>query len=189
MKAQIERDKDLAYNQTLRGKAACDRMVANARTIKVRENANIDAKNKAAQAEMDIILAANAAKRDSAQSYLNAVKARFNARIQQVKAERQVDRADEQNALAIKRTDLATALAKATAAREDSGRKLALLKKRQAELQTASLANWSNKLAMFKNDGTQHHAYQLSSMPTKVLEVTPVVETATVTYVGDDTEY
>ena len=188
LQAQIERDKDLAYNQTLRGKAACERMIADARMIKIRENANIDAKNTTAQAEMDIILAANTAKRDSAQAYLNAVKARFNARIQQVKAERQVDRADELNILAIRRTDLATALAKATAAREDSTRRLAELKKRQAELQTASLANWSNKLAMFKNVSTQPNAIQIDTTPSQ-LAATPVIETAVVTYIGDDEEF
>ena len=149
-KAQIERDTKLAFSQSLRGEATCDRVIANANTTKMCENANIDAKYTTAEADMSIILAANSAKREAAQVYLDAVKARFNARIQQVKAERVIDMADEQNAMALKRTDLASALAQAMAAREDSNRKLTELQKRQAELQTASLVNWSNKLAMFR---------------------------------------
>jgi hypothetical protein len=150
-RAQIERDKKLALSQTLRGEASYNRMIANANANKTCENADIDAKRTTAQADMDIILTTNSAKREAAQAYLDAVKARFNARVQQVEAERVIDIAGEQNAMAIKRTDLASALAQATAAREDSSRKLAELQKRQAELQTASMINWSDKLAMFRN--------------------------------------
>ena len=149
-KAQIERDRTLSLSQTLRGEAACERMIAEASTTKVCENANIDAKHAGAQADMDIILVGNSAKREAARVYLDAVKARFNARIQQVKAERVIDMAGEQNVMAVKRTDLASALAQATAAREDSNRKLSELQKRQAELQMASMVNWSDKLAMFR---------------------------------------
>ena len=191
-KAQIERDRRLALSQTLRGEAACDLMIANANASKVCENANIDAKHTTAQADMDIILAANSAKREAAQAYLYAVKARFNARVQQVTSERVIDMAGEQNAMAIKRTDLASALAQATAAREDSNRKLAELQKRQAELQTASLVNWSDKLAMFKNDSIEFKAAemdisskQLIEMP--VPETTPVIHTVS-TWSSDDTE-
>ncbi|GAH71165.1 unnamed protein product, partial [marine sediment metagenome] len=191
-KAQIERDRRLTLSQTLRGEAACDRMIANANASKICENANIDAKHATAQADMDIILAANSAKREAAQAYLDAVKARFSARVRQVKAERVIDMAGEQNAMAIKRTDLASALAQATAAREDSNRKLAALKKRQAELQTASLVNWSDKLAMFKNDSPELKAAemdissrQLIEMP--VPETTPVLHTVS-TWSSDDTE-
>ena len=125
-------------------------MVAIANTSKLCEDANIDADKMTAMADMNIILTNNTAKRDSAQAYLSAIKARFNARVQQVQAERVVDMAQEHNNMAIKRTDLASALAKATAAREDSSRKFSELKKRQSELQTASVVNWSSKLAMFK---------------------------------------
>ncbi len=52
--------------------------------------------------------------------------------------------------MAMKRTDLARALAQAMAAREDSNLKLAELQKRQNELHTASMVNWSNKLARFR---------------------------------------
>ncbi|MHC4359259.1 MAG: coiled-coil domain-containing protein [Planctomycetota bacterium] len=150
-RAQIERDKRLALSQTLRGEAAYNRMIANANANKTCENADIDAQRTTAQADMEIILTNNLAKREAAQAYLDAVKARFNARVQQVEAERVIDIAGEQNAMAIKRTDLASALAQATAAREDSSRKLAELQKRQAELQTASMVNWSDKLAMFRD--------------------------------------
>ncbi|MHC4686842.1 MAG: hypothetical protein ACYTEW_21405, partial [Planctomycetota bacterium] len=183
-KAQIERDKRLALSQTLRGEAACDRMIANANTSKLCENADIDAKHATAKADMDIILAANSAKREAAQVYLDAVKARFNARVQQVTAERVVDKAGENYALVMRRTDLASALAKAVAAREESNRKLAALKKRQAELQTASMANWSDKLAMFKNVSTEFKAVEMdipSRQPveTPVPEATSVIHTAT----------
>ena len=180
-KAQIERDKELALSQTLRGEAACGRMIANANLTNMRENANLDAKYATAQADMNIILSANSAKRDSAQVYLDAVKARFNARIQQVKAERVVEEAEEYNAIAIKRTDLAGALAQAMAAREESKRKLVALQKRQAELHTASLTNWSDKLAMFRNSSTEFGT-DISSgqfVETPVPETTPVVRTAT----------
>jgi hypothetical protein len=150
-RAQIERDKRLSLSQTLRGEAAYNRMIANANANKTCENADIDAQRTTAQADMEIILANNLSKREAAQAYLNAVKARFNARVQQVEAERVIDFAGEQNAMALKRTDLASALAQATAAREDSGRKLAELQKKQAELQTASMVNWSDKLAMFRS--------------------------------------
>jgi hypothetical protein len=143
-------------------------MVAGANTTKIRENANIDAELATAQADVNIVLSANAANREAAQVYLDAVKARFNARIQQVKAERVVVKTSEHNEMITQRTDLATALAKAMAAREDSNRKLNELKKRQAELQTASMVNWSDKLAMFKNS-------KLFDMP--VPEATPVIQT------------
>ena len=123
------------------------------------KNADIDAKHATAKADMNIILTGNSAKREAAQAYLNAVKARFNARVQQVKAERVIDMAGEQNVKAIKRTDLAGALAQATAAREDSNRKLAALHKRQAELQTASMVNWSDKLAMFRDGNIEVNLY------------------------------
>ena len=182
-KAQIERDKELALSQTLRGEAACGRMIANANLTNMRENASLDAKCATAQADMNITLSTNSAKRDSAQVYLDAVKARFNARIQQVKAERVVKEAEEYNAVAVKRTDLASALAEAMAAREDSKQKLAALQKRQAELHTASLTNWSGKLAMFKNSSGEFKAFQ-TDIPsgqfvgTSVPETTPVVHTA-----------
>lgn len=157
--AQIERDKELALSQTFRSEAACNRMIADASMSKICGNANIDAKYAAARADMDIILTTNRAKRQAAQSYLDAVKARFNARIQQVRAERVIDMAQDYNIMAVKRTDLASALSQAMAAREDSNRKLAKLKKRQTELQTASMANWSDKLAMFKNGNIDFDLY------------------------------
>jgi hypothetical protein len=126
-------------------------MVANVNTAKVCEYADIDAKHATAQADMNIVLAANAGNRDAAQVYLDAVKARFNARVQQVKSERLVQSASAHNADALRRTDLATAMAKAVAAREESNRKLTELQKRQAELQTASMVNWSSKLAIIKS--------------------------------------
>jgi len=184
-KAQIERDRRLASSQTLRGEAACDRMIANANASKLCENANIDAKHTTVQADLDITLAANSAKREAAQAYLDAVKARFNARVQQVASERVIDMAGEQNAMAIKRTDLASALAQATAAREDSNRKLVALQKRQAELQTASMVNWSDKLAMFKNDSTGFNAVEMD-IPSRQLVEIPVPETISVT--STDTE-
>jgi 5-keto 4-deoxyuronate isomerase len=99
---------------------------------------------------MNIILASNTAKRETAKVNLGAVKARFAARIQQVKAERVIVSAVHHNEMAIKRTDLASALDQAMAAREESNRKLQELHKKQAALQTASIVNWSDKLAMFK---------------------------------------
>ncbi len=150
LEAQIERDKELALSQTLRGEAACNRMIADADTKKMCENAIIDAEYAAAKADMEIILTANRAKRQAAQGYLDAVKARFNARIQQVKSERIIGIAQDRNVMAAKRTDLASTLSQAMTAREDSNRKLVELKKRQTELQTASMTNWSDKLAMFK---------------------------------------
>jgi hypothetical protein len=169
-KAQIERDRELALSQSLRGEAACDRMVADANTMKLCGNADIDARHAAAQADMNIILASNAAKREAAQVYLNAVKARFNARIQQVKAERIIEQAGQENAVALKRTDLATALAEANAARENSARKLAELKKRQSELQVASMTNWSDKLAMVRNAAAE------LDFPEVQVKTQPVVE-------------
>jgi hypothetical protein len=180
-KAQIERDRGLALSQSLRGEAACDRMIANANTTKTRENANIDAKYATAQADMDIILSANSAKREAAQVHLDAVKARFSARIRQVTAERVIDKAGEQNAMALKRTDLASALAQAMAAREDSKRKLAALRKRQTELQTASMVNWSAKLAMFKNDSTEFKAVEMDT-PSKQIVESPVPGTILLTH-------
>jgi hypothetical protein len=155
LKAQIERDKGLALSQVIRGKAICNRMTANVNTTKLCETADITARNATAQADMNIILAANTAKRESAQVHLDAVKARFNARVQQVRAERVIVKADENYATAIKRTDLASALAQARSAREDSNQKLVALKKRQTELQTASMVNWSAKLAMVNDNSIQ----------------------------------
>jgi hypothetical protein len=177
LKAQIERDRELALSQSLRGEAACDRMIANANTTKLCENANIDAKHATAQADINIALAANSAKRDAAQVYLDAVKARFKARIQQVKAERLIDSVDEQNAMALKRTDLASAVAKAMAAREDSKRKLAELRKRQVELQTASMVNWSDKLAILKNDSAEFKTFEMDIPSRQPVVETPVFET------------
>jgi hypothetical protein len=174
-KAQIVRDRELALSQNLRGEAICERVVANAKTTRMSENANIDAEYATAQADMNIILASNSSKRKSAQVYLDAVRARFNARIQQVKAERVVDIADERNEMALRRTDLANALAQAMAAREDSNLKLTELQKRQTELQTASMVNWSSKVAMFKNDGTVFRAVEID-MPSKQLIELPVPE-------------
>jgi len=179
-KAQIERDRRLALSHILRGEAACDRMIANANASKICENANIDAKHATAQADLDIILVANSAKREAAQAYLDAVKARFSARVRQVTSERVIDMAGEQNAMAIKRTDLASALAQATAAREDSNRKLAALQKKQAELQTASMVNWSDKLAMFKNDSIEFNAVEMD-IPSRQLVEIPVPEMISVT--------
>jgi len=179
-KAQIERDKEMALSQTLRGEAACGRMIANAHLTNMRENANLDAKCATAQADMNIILSTNSAKRASAQVYLDAVKARFNARIQQVKSERVVAEAVEYNAVAIKRTDLASALAEAMAAREDSKQKLAALKKRQDEVYTASLTNWSGKLATFRNNRAQFETDipSVEFVETSVPQDTPSVHTA-----------
>jgi hypothetical protein len=181
LKAQIERDRKLALSQNLRGEAACDRMIADAKTSKTCENANIDAGHATAQADMNIILSANFAKRQAAQAYLDAVKARFTARVQQVRSERVVDLAEQQNAMAIRRTDLASALAQATAAREDSNRKLAELQKRQAELQTASLVNWSDKLAMFKNDTAVFEVLEMD-LPDRPLVEVPVPEAVPASY-------
>ncbi|MBW8014554.1 MAG: hypothetical protein FVQ82_00045 [Planctomycetes bacterium] len=149
-KARIIRDRELARSQTLRGEAACDRLVADARATSLSEKAGFDAKRAGAEADMNIILAQNAAKRESAKVKLNAVKARFAARIQQVKAERVIVAAVEHNEMAKRRTDLASVLDQAMAAREESNRKLAELQKKQAALQTASLVNWSDKLADFR---------------------------------------
>jgi hypothetical protein len=181
-KAQIERDKRLALSQTFRGEAACDRMIADATASKTCENANLDAKHASVRADLDITLVANHAKREAAQTYLDAVKARFNARVQQVRAERVIEMAGEQSAMAIRRTDLASALAQATAAREDSNRKLTELQKKQAELQVASMANWSDKLAMFKNENTEFRAAEMDIslrpfVETPVPEVVPVIQT------------
>ncbi|MHC4387809.1 MAG: coiled-coil domain-containing protein [Planctomycetota bacterium] len=180
-KAQIGRDRKLALSQSLRSEAACDRMVADASTSKMCENANLDAKHASVEADMDIILAGNSAKRDAARAYLDAVKARFSARIEQVKAERVIEVAGEHNAVAMRRTDLAAALAEATAAREDSNRKLAELQKRQSELQVASMVNWSDKLAMFKNQSTEFKAAELDVPSTPLAEM-PVAEGSPVTY-------
>ena len=171
--AQIDRDRELALSQSLRGEAACDRMVADANTLKLCGNADIDAKNLTAQADMNIIVASNAAKRESAQVHLDAVKARFNARIQQVKAERIIAQAGDENTMSLRRTDLTTALAEATAARENSARKLTDLKRRQSELQTASMVNWSDKLATVRSGGAELPVVEFN-VPTR-----PPVETPT----------
>ncbi|MHC4618090.1 MAG: hypothetical protein ACYTEQ_10100 [Planctomycetota bacterium] len=181
-KAQIGRDKELVLSQSLRGEALCDRMIADASATKTCENANIDAKNATAQADMNIILAANSAKRGAAQVYLDAVKARFNARIQQVASERSVERAEEQNAIAMKRTDLASAVAQAMAAREDSKEKLTELRKRQAELQTASMVNWSAKVAMFKSGSMEFEAPEIVDIPSQQPVEMPVPETTAVSH-------
>ncbi len=181
-KAQIERDRELTLSQSLRGEAACDRMIANANTTKMCENANIDYKYATAEADMNIVLAANSAKREAAQVHLDAVRARFFARIQQVKAERVVASAGEHNMMAIRRTDLASALAQAMAAREDSNLKLAALKERQAELQTASMLNWSNKLARFKNVGTGLFNAAEMDIPSRQPVEMPVTETTLIIY-------
>ncbi len=89
--------------------------------------------------------------------------------------------------MTIKRTDLAGALAQAKAAREDSNRKLAALKKRQAELQTASLVNWSDKLAMFKNDSTEFKAAEMDIPSTPQLVKISVPKT-TVSVTGTDSK-
>jgi hypothetical protein len=138
-------------------------MMADANTSKTCKNANIDAEHATAQADMNIMLAANSAKRKAAQVYLDAVKARFNARIQQVKAERVIDMADKSSAMALKRSDLASTLANAMAAREDSKRKLTELREKQDMLHTASLVNWSAKLASFQNDSTEFEAVEIGS--------------------------
>ena len=181
LKAQVERDRKLALSQLLRSEAACDRMVAEADSTKACENANIDAQLASVRADMDITLAANTSKRQAAEAYLDAVKARFNARIQQVNAERTIDLAGQQNQMAIRRTDLASAIAEAAAAREDSNRKLAELQKKQSELQTASLVNWSNKLAMFKNGSQQFEELKLDITSRPLVEM-PVPEAAPATY-------
>jgi hypothetical protein len=154
-RTQIERDQKLALSQNLRGQAVYDRIVANAMTNRVSENANIDSQYAEAEADMNIILAANAAKRDAAQTRLNAVKARFTARVEQVKAERVIARASEDNEMTLKRTDLTSALAEARNAREDSRRKLQALQKQQNDLQVASMEDWSNKLAKFRELGSK----------------------------------
>jgi len=189
-KAQIERDRELALSQSLRGEAAYERMIAEAKTSKTRENADLEAKRASAQAEMNITLAANSAKRGAAQAYLDVVKARFNARIQQVKAERINDLAEEYYVTSLRQTDLANTLAQAMAAREDSKLKLLELQKRQAELQTASMENWSNKLAKFKNGSTVVEEMDISSRmfgetaisETTEPQTTPVINTATSGY-------
>ncbi len=162
-RAQIDRDRNLALSQINRGEAACDRIIADALASKTSENANLDARHAAAQADMNIILADNTAKREAAQSYLDAVKTRFLARVEQVKAERAIDTAGTQFAMAIKRTDLDSALGEAMAARENSNRKLAELQKKQEELQKASLVNWSAKLAVVKNDVLDFEPVQMTT--------------------------
>lgn len=154
LKAQIDRDKELALSYVMRSEATCDRLVADATTNRICLNADIDAKQSTVQADTDIALASNASKRESAQAYLDAVKARFQARVHQVQAERVMDLADQYNLAAIKRTDLATTLAEAMAAREDSSKKLTALAKRQNDLQTASMTNWSQRLAIYKDAGS-----------------------------------
>lgn len=162
-RTQIERDRQLAMSQHLRSEASCERMIADSTTNKMCENANIDAQYASAEADMNIVLAENSAKRSAAQGYLDAVKARFAARVEQVKAERVIDMANEHNAMVLKRTDLSNALAQAIAAREDSNRKLTALQKRQKELQTASLQNWSDKVAMYKNNTIEFDTFDGSA--------------------------
>jgi hypothetical protein len=72
---------------------------------------------------------------------------------------------------------LASALAQAMAAREESNRKLAELQKRQAELQTASMVNWSDKLAMFKNISTEFEPLEMDIPSTQPIDI-PEPETA-----------
>lgn len=81
-----------------------------------------------------------------------------------------IEQAGQENAVALKRTDLATALAEANAARENSARKLAELKKRQSELQVASMTNWSDKLAMVRNAAAE------LDFPEVQVKTQPVVE-------------
>ena len=174
LNAQIERDKRLAASQVLRGQATCDRMVANANTSKLCGYANLDAELATAQADIDIILAANSSKRDAAQVYLDAVKARFNARVQQVQAERVINMTEEQTTMTARRTDLASALNQAKAARENTNRKLAVLKKRQTELQTASMVNWSDNLAKFQKSSADFKESILNrDLPTTTAVVEP----------------
>ncbi len=66
------------------------------------------------------------------------------------------------------------------AAREESNLKLAALKKRQAELQITSMANWSDKLAMFKNDSTEFNTVEMD-IPSRQLVEIPVPKTISVT--------
>jgi hypothetical protein len=169
-RAQIQRDKELALSQSFRGDAACDRLVADATSNKTSANANIYARHAEAQADMDIILASNSSKREAAQAHLDAVKARFNARIEQVKAERVIDMAEEYNQMAVQRTDLASALSQARAAREESNIKLSELQKRQAELQTASMENWSEKLAQFKTAGSDFQSLEIDLPSSSLVE-------------------
>ena len=82
-----------------------------------------------------------------------------------------LDQAGEHNQIAIRRTDLATALAEAMSAREESNRKLAALQLRQSELQTASLVNWSDKLATFRS------SRNVDSLTNPTLETTTVTPT------------
>jgi len=158
-------------------------MVAEANAQKVCRNADLDAQLATAEAEMNILLANNASKRQAAQSYLDAVKARFASRVEQVKAERIVDAAGEQAQMALKRTDLAAAVAKATAAREESSRKLAELQRRQAELQTASLTDWSEKLATYKNAATEFDVTEVDASEYGVIGTDTTLEQST-----DETE-
>jgi len=57
---------------------------------------------------------------------------------------------EEHSEMTARRTDLASALNQARAAREETNLKLAVLKKRQSEMQTASMVNWSENLARFQ---------------------------------------
>jgi hypothetical protein len=177
LKAQIERDRKLALSQSLRGEAICDRMVADANAGRICDIAQIDAQVAAAEADMNIMLADNAAKRDAAKAYLDAVKTRFVARVEQVKAERAINSADARYAVAMERTDLESALAQAVTAREESKRKLAELQKRQAELQTASMANWSAKLAIVKDVDLDFDSLQMT-VPADDLRTSPGQDTS-----------
>lgn len=164
LRTQIERDKQLALSQVMRSEAAYDRIIADVNTNRMRENANIDALYATAEADLNIILASNAAKREAAQTHLDAVKARFSARVEQVQAERVIDMANEHSQMAIRRTDLSSALAQAMAAREESNMKLTELQKQQASLQTASLVNWSEKLAKIKQDPIEFRTLELDAV-------------------------
>ncbi len=82
--------------------------MANANASKTCEIAVLDSKNASAEANMNILLADNTAKREAANAYLDAVKSRFASRVEQVKSERAIDMADKQYTLAMKHTDLET---------------------------------------------------------------------------------
>lgn len=180
LRTQIERDKQLALSQVMRSEAAYDRIIADVNTNRLRENANLDALYATAEADLNIILASNAAKREAAQTHLDAVKARFSARVEQVKAERVIDMATEHSQMALRRTDLSSALAQAMAAREESNLKLTELQKQQANLQTASLVNWSEKLAKVKQDPMEFKTLELDSAQQAQTSSTPKVLTSVI---------